>query len=68
MASKCPRCEKPVSHVNLETMDIYQDFKPAWHGVAYTCPHCSSVLSVGMDPTLLRNETVQGVLDGLSRR
>ncbi len=62
MSAKCPNCDKPVSHVNLQAMDIYQNYKPQWHGVAYTCPSCNALLSVGMDPTLLRNEIIESVV------
>lgn len=67
MATKCPKCEKIMSHVNLETMDIHQNFKKQWHGVVYTCPLCNTALSVSMDPTLLRNDTIDGVIHGLRK-
>lgn len=68
MSAKCPHCGKVVTRVNLETLEIYQNFKPSWHGVAYTCSACNTILSVGMDPILLRNDTIEGVVQALSNR
>lgn len=64
--AKCPKCEKSLSSVNVEKLSIKA--KPNnWKGIAYTCPWCSTVLSVTMDQVALKNDTADEVLDRLRR-
>ena len=64
--AQCHKCDNPLSYVNLENMSIHA--KPQnWHGVAYVCPYCRSVLSVAIDPITLKNDTVTEIVDRLRR-
>jgi len=65
---KCPKCEKRLTAVSIETIDIKQGFQSAYHGVSYLCPHCHSILGVGMDPIALKTDTVNGVVKALKGR
>lgn len=56
--SKCPKCERVLTHVNLESMDIRMSGKSKHLGVAYACPWCATLLGVGIDPVVLKNATV----------
>lgn len=67
MGGKCPGCEKNVSYVNLQPMDVHMNGRNAWNGVSYQCPHCKTILGVGIDPVALKTETIAGVVDGLRR-
>jgi hypothetical protein len=58
MSSKCPKCEKPVDHVNARAMPIQASTKQ-WRGVSYDCPHCHAILSVALDPAAFKEEFVQ---------
>jgi hypothetical protein len=67
-SGKCPKCERPVTHVNMETVDIHQNLQKAWHGVYFLCPSCRSILGAGMDPVALKTDTVNAVLAALKRK
>ena len=54
--SKCPKCDKVISRVNLNDVSIEK-----WRGVSYCCPFCFSVLSIAIDPVALKADTVGGV-------
>jgi phage FluMu protein Com len=47
---KCPKCEKLLTHVDAEAIEIHQNLKSASRGVSYLCPHCRTILSVQIDP------------------
>jgi hypothetical protein len=65
-AGKCPKCEKTISSVNVEHVDIKQGFSgPQWHGASYTCPYCHAVLSVEIDPIALKTDIVQELFERL---
>jgi hypothetical protein len=64
-AGKCPKCENAVTSVSLEPVDVTQAFTQKWHGVSFLCPHCQTVLGVGIDPVALKTETVKGVVKAL---
>jgi uncharacterized protein with PIN domain len=59
----CPKCNAELSAVHAEPITI-NAAKSSWHGVAYVCPACDVILSVGVDPMSLRND----LLDELSKR
>ena len=68
---KCPHCSNFILQFSMETCLINQ---PAgnrqWEWVAYTCWNlaCQKVISVWMDPTVLRNQTVDNTVDKLIQR
>ena len=64
---KCHKCEKTVSSVKVEDVDVVVGFTPRWRGVSFLCPHCSSVLGVGIDPIALKTDIVSEILRGMGR-
>ncbi|HWE93406.1 MAG TPA: hypothetical protein VG269_05475 [Tepidisphaeraceae bacterium] len=62
MSAKCPKCEKLISHVNLEKMGIHVNNQTQWNGVSYSCPLCQTLLSVSMDPIALNSDVVENVI------
>ncbi len=58
---KCPKCEKVLDHINLESIEV--GFEPRWRGLSYLCPFCHTVLSVGIDPFSLENDIVDRILE-----
>jgi uncharacterized protein with PIN domain len=64
---KCPKCEKTVTAVRLEHVDVNIGFKKEYHGVSYSCAGCGTVLGVGIDPVALMNDTVSKTIQRLGR-
>jgi hypothetical protein len=50
----CPYCETQISVVGAVDISI----GGRWNGVGYTCPQCSKILSVSVDPVSLKTDTV----------
>lgn len=67
MHGKCPKCEKPITYVNLQGIDAKIN-QSAFKAITYNCPYCQTVLSVEIDPLALKSDTVKGVLKGLGRQ
>lgn len=65
---KCPKCEKMVTTLRLQTMDIYGPGLNRWAGVACLCPHCGVILSAGIDPVALRSEIISEVVKRVKKR
>jgi hypothetical protein len=62
---KCPSCTKIMHIIKIETIDVQEGFSKKWKGAVFQCPHCSTVLSAGMDPLALVDLTVSQVLKKL---
>lgn len=60
-SGKCPKCEKVLTSVIIEKMNISVNLQPMWLGVSYVCPHCRTILSVGIDPIALKTDLVQAL-------
>jgi uncharacterized protein with PIN domain len=60
-SGKCPKCEKVLTSVIIEKMNISVNLQPKWLGVSYVCPHCRTILSVGIDPIALKTDLVQAL-------
>jgi hypothetical protein len=55
MPAKCPKCDKEMPYINGEKAEIKpQEYPKSYQGVVYSCPYCSVVLSVQIDPVELR--------------
>jgi len=67
-SGKCPKCEKSITHVTHSHVDVGLSYQKQWHGISYNCPYCSAVLSVGIDPVALMNDTVDKVVERLRGR
>jgi|HubBroStandDraft_6_1064221.scaffolds.fasta_scaffold1257984_2 hypothetical protein len=65
----CPKCGTTVSSAIQEPITIkgHRRAEPKYRGVSYVCPFCGCVLSVGIDPSVLRSEIAAQVLAGLRR-
>ena len=42
----CPYCERPLSAVNANRIHVKNKGKTIAESIAYSCPHCSKVLSI----------------------
>ena len=62
---KCPKCEKTMTSVAIEDVDVVVGLQSKWRGITYLCPHCKTVLSVGIDPVALKTDTIAGVVKAL---
>ena len=65
---KCQSCDKVVHSVEIEAMNITENFRPKWHGVSYVCPHCHALLGVGIDPLALKADMVKDIVKALKGR
>jgi len=55
---KCPKCEKLITSVKIEHIDINEVFQPRWHGVSLVCPMCSTILGVSIDPIAIKGDII----------
>lgn len=68
MAGKCPKCEKRLTHVNFSAMESRQGFGGnTLLAIAHTCPYCSTILSVQVDPIAVKTDTIDGLAKLLGR-
>ena len=59
---KCPKCDAPVSHCDLDQVIVGDKFSgPFFHGVSACCPACKTVLGVSVDPAALAADIAQQV-------
>lgn len=54
----CPHCEVSISTVDIEKVTLQAPNLSAYDGIAYSCPNCDKVLSVGFDPARQVDEIV----------
>lgn len=60
---KCPKCDKPMHHVQMESVQAKIAFGgPEYTAASYQCPHCRTVLSIQIDPIALANQTAAQVV------
>lgn len=55
----CPKCDHALSQVTINTVTLNGGKGMNWHGLAYSCPSCLTVLSVGFDPIALKDDLVE---------
>jgi ssDNA-binding Zn-finger/Zn-ribbon topoisomerase 1 len=46
---KCPKCEKTLAHVQIESVTLKQGMTASYMGVSYQCPYCRTLLGAGPD-------------------
>ena len=64
MLPKCPACKQIVAFVRSSVVEVRGAAgTTAGHGVAYACPLCNALISVGIDPVALKADVVAEVLD-----
>lgn len=57
MSAKCPSCGKVVSEARLIGLPSKGGYgKSGWNAVAHTCPWCSAIFSVEIDPIAVRSD------------
>ncbi|GLQ48843.1 hypothetical protein GCM10010872_02920 [Dyella flava] len=67
--SKCPKCEMTISRFRMERIKAQESGSALlWNCLAYNCPHCGTVVSMQIDPILVRDEIVAEVKASLSRQ
>lgn len=64
---KCPKCEQVIFQAEVEPITVQQLLGPSWNGASFLCPHCRTVLSVGMDPVALKTDIVDDILEALGK-
>lgn len=64
----CPNCKSAITAVNIQDVDGRVALMSKWKCIAHTCPQCSCVLSVQIDPVALKTDTVNAVLEALRRK
>ncbi len=65
----CPKCERKVSHANLDQITLGDKITgPLHRGVSMICPNCKTVLGVAFDPIALKADIVDEVLEGLGHK
>jgi hypothetical protein len=67
MASKCPKCEKLFSSVNVKSVTINASGGRKYKGVSFDCPYCQSSLSVEIDPLAAQTDLVSDIVKKLRR-
>ena len=64
----CPKCDAAVLGVSLSQIPVNVGDGTHWDGVAYSCRQCGTVLSVGIDPVVLKNDLLDEILAALRKR
>ncbi|KKN57920.1 hypothetical protein LCGC14_0557510 [marine sediment metagenome] len=62
---KCPKCDKIIASVTLESVTAGALFGKQWNAISYLCPHCQTVLSVQIDPIALKDDLFAELVDRL---
>jgi DNA-directed RNA polymerase subunit RPC12/RpoP len=69
MSDKCPKCDRLVSEVKAERVDIKSVAAPGkvvtFRGVSYACSHCHSILSVQADPLALNADLARTLMESM---
>lgn len=53
MYGKCPKRGEMVTRLDVSEVDAHVDFSRTFHGAAFLCPHCQTILGAGIDPIAL---------------
>lgn len=46
----CPHCKANITDVTIASVTLEASNLSTFRGLSYSCPHCQSVLNVGIDP------------------
>lgn len=65
---KCPHCEELITSVSIQALDGKVAGRTRWACIGYTCPRCSKLISVQIDPVALKTDILNGVEELLKRR
>lgn len=64
---KCAKCGETFARVRVEDIDIYVGEERRFGGISYFCMECNAVISVSLDPIVLKGETVGEILQALGK-
>ena len=59
----CPKCEKRVLHVHIESVFGMVEGESKARVISYSCIHCKAVLGVQMDPRGRRRSKAEKAQD-----
>ena len=61
MIGTCPYCKAPLSTVLSAGVQVSDGGEPVRYlkGISYSCPDCTSIISIQIDPVVLNNELVR---------
>jgi phage FluMu protein Com len=59
VTGKCPKCERVMNNLVVETPEIHANFRPLYKGTALLCPHCKTVLSAAIDPIAIKADILR---------
>ena len=59
--SKCPKCEKMFTTVNIKPVTASAPFTLQWKAISYDCPYCHTSLSVQIDPIAIKNSIIEAL-------
>jgi len=63
---KCPKCEAPISHLEIDSITWGDKLNgPIFRAISGCCPKCKTVVGAAIDPTSQKNDIVSEVLAGL---
>lgn len=65
--TKCPKCDKVMLSVKINNIDA-RATQMTWKAIAYTCPHCSSLLSVSIDPVAIKADIINSIVAELRKK
>jgi hypothetical protein len=57
---KCPKCETAVTDINISDVTLTSATRSV-KGISFNCGNCNTVLSVSIDPTIMRNQIAAAV-------
>jgi hypothetical protein len=57
---KCPKCETAVTEINISDVTLTSATRSV-KGISFNCGNCNTVLSVSIDPTIMRNQIAAAV-------
>ncbi len=62
MNGKCPKCEKILTNVRIADVDCKTGIGGrSWRGISYSCPFCSTIISIQIDPIAIKTDTVNAI-------
>ena len=65
--NKCPKCDRVISTVSAEPVEIALSRSDRYRGHSYSCPHCESVLSIQMNPLTLKDDIIGEIQTSLEQ-
>lgn len=66
-SAKCPKCDKPLTSVNIGDLNGVVGLQTKWLCVGYACPACHTLLSVQIDPIAIKTDTIAELVQDLKR-